>query len=109
MNEPSSFPIAEQLLADFNQESQLMNLMIRGCIELRWAISEEEKDLAKAMIHNAFETYLIERGLSVSPSHLPLFKLTKPQVVNSFGLELSSWDLVGLSRLGVCNPLELEL
>lgn len=66
MNEPSSFPIAEQLLADFNQESQLMNLMIRGCIELRWAIGEEEKDLAKAMIYNAFETYLIERGLSVS-------------------------------------------
>ncbi len=65
MNEPSSFPIADHLLADFRQESQLMDLMIRGCIELRWAIGEEEKDLAKAMIYNAFETYLIERGLSV--------------------------------------------
>jgi hypothetical protein len=65
MNEPSSFPIAEQLLADFKQESQLMDLMIRGCIELRWAIGEEEKDLAQTIIYNAFETYLIERGLSV--------------------------------------------
>jgi hypothetical protein len=64
MDEPS-YPIAEQLLADFKQESQLMDLMIQGCIELRWAIGDEEKDLAKAMIYNAFETYLIERGLSI--------------------------------------------
>lgn len=65
MNEFSSFPIADQLLADFKQESQLMDLILRGCIELRWAIAEEEKDLAQAMIYNAFETYMIERGLSV--------------------------------------------
>lgn len=65
MNESLSFPIADQLLADFKRESQLMDLMTRGCIELRWAIAEEEKDLAKAMIYNAFETYLVERGLSV--------------------------------------------
>lgn len=65
MYESSFFPIADQLLADFQQESHLMDLMIRGCIELRWAIGEEEKDVARAMIYNAFETYLIERGLSV--------------------------------------------
>jgi len=64
MNEPS-YPIAAQLLDDFKQESQLMDLIMRGCIELRWAIADEEKDLAKTMIYNAFETYLIERGLSI--------------------------------------------
>lgn len=66
MTEPQSFPIAEQVLADFKRESQLMDLMIRGCIELRWAIAEEEKELSRAIIYNAFETYLIERGFSIS-------------------------------------------
>ena len=64
MNESSS-SVADQLLADLRQEHQLMKLIIRGCIELRWAISLEEQELAKAMIYNAFETYAIERGMSL--------------------------------------------
>lgn len=56
--------IAEQLLSDLRQEKQLVNLIIQGCIELRWAIGEEEKEIAEAMIYNAFETYAIERGMS---------------------------------------------
>ncbi len=60
-----SFPasVAEQLMADFQQESQLVNLMIQGCIEYRWAIGSEERSIAEAMIYNAFETYAIERGM----------------------------------------------
>jgi hypothetical protein len=39
-------------------------LIIRGCIELRWALAEEEKEIAEAMIYNAFETYARTRGMS---------------------------------------------
>jgi hypothetical protein len=56
--------IAEQLLSDLRQEKQLVDLIIRGCIELRWAIAQEEQEIAEAMIYNAFETYAIERGMS---------------------------------------------
>ncbi|UBF27647.1 hypothetical protein K9N68_06930 [Kovacikia minuta CCNUW1] len=63
MSEQTHQSIADQLLADIRQESQLVNLMIRGCIELRWAITEEEKEIAHAMIYNAFETYAIARGI----------------------------------------------
>jgi hypothetical protein len=56
--------IAEQLLADLRQEKKLVDLIIKGCIELRWAIAQEEKEIAEAMIYNAFETYAIERGMS---------------------------------------------
>jgi hypothetical protein len=56
--------IAEQLLSDLRQEKQLVDLIIKGCIELRWAIAQEEKEIAEAMIYNAFETYAIERGMS---------------------------------------------
>lgn len=55
--------IAEQLLADLRQERQLVDLIIRGCIELRWATGDEEKEIAEAMIYNAFETYAIARGM----------------------------------------------
>jgi hypothetical protein len=54
---------AEQLLADLRQEQQLMNLIIKGCIEHRWAVSEEEREIAKAIVYNAFETYAIARGM----------------------------------------------
>lgn len=57
--------IAEQLLSDLRREQQLLDLMIRGCIELRWAIQEEEKEIAEAMIYNAFETYALDRGMSL--------------------------------------------
>lgn len=57
--------IAEQLLDDLKQERQLVDLMIRGCIELRWAVSEEEKEIATAMIYNAFEAYALARGMSL--------------------------------------------
>ena len=63
MSEYSSENIAEQLIADLRQESQLVNLIIRGCIELRWAIAEEEKEIAEAMIYNAFEAYALARGM----------------------------------------------
>lgn len=65
MSKYSSQNIVEQLLSDLRQESQLVNLIIRGCIELRWAIAEEEKDTAEAMIYNAFEAYALTRGMSV--------------------------------------------
>lgn len=58
--------IAEQLIADLHQEHELLNLMIRGCVELRWAVAEEEREIAMAMIYNAFETYAIARGISTA-------------------------------------------
>ncbi len=64
MSEHPAQPIAEQLLSDLRQEKQLLDLIIRGCIELRWAIAEEEKEIAEAMIYNAFETYARTRGMS---------------------------------------------
>ncbi|MFE4108050.1 hypothetical protein [Almyronema epifaneia] len=55
--------IADQLLNNLHRESHLVNLMIRGCLELRWALGPEEKETAIAMIYNAFETYALEQGL----------------------------------------------
>lgn len=63
MSEYLSLSVFEQLFSDFKQESRLVNLMIRGCIELRWAIAEEEKEIAEAMIYNAFEEYVMARGM----------------------------------------------
>lgn len=65
MSEQPSQDIVEQLLTDLKQESQLVDLIIRGCIELRWAIGEEEKETAEAMIYNAFEAYALARGMSL--------------------------------------------
>lgn len=65
MNEHLDQSIAEQLLADLRQERQLVDLIIRGCIELRWAIAQDEKEIAEAMIYNAFEAYAVERGMSL--------------------------------------------
>lgn len=65
MSEYPSQNIVEQLLSDLKQESQLVDLIIRGCIELRWAITEEEKEIAEAMIYNAFEAYALARGMSL--------------------------------------------
>lgn len=64
MNEPFSQSIAEQLVADFRQEQELVNLIIQGCIEQRWAIGEEEREISEAIIYNAFEAYAIARGMS---------------------------------------------
>lgn len=63
MDASFSESIADQLLADFRQEQQLVDLIVRGCIEYRWAVDPEEKEIAEAMIYNAFETYAIERGM----------------------------------------------
>lgn len=61
---PSSFQtVADQLLADFRQESQLIDLIIKGCVEYRWAIGKEEQDIAKAIIYNAFEAYVLDKGM----------------------------------------------
>lgn len=65
MSEYPSQNIVEQLLSDLRQESKLVDLIIRGCIELRWAITEEEKETALAMIYNAFEAYALARGMSL--------------------------------------------
>ncbi|MBD2067321.1 hypothetical protein H6F93_07230 [Leptolyngbya sp. FACHB-671] len=65
MSDLSPQSVAEQLLADFRQEQQLVNLIIQGCIEHRWAVGEAEKEISKAMIYNAFETYAVERGISL--------------------------------------------
>jgi hypothetical protein len=64
-NPAPSSSVAEQLMIDLQRESQLMNLMIQGCIELRWAVGEEEKEISQAIIYNAFETYALERGMSL--------------------------------------------
>ncbi|NJR58370.1 MAG: hypothetical protein HC769_05620 [Cyanobacteria bacterium CRU_2_1] len=63
MNTPPFQTIADQLLADLKQESQLVDLIIRSCIEYRWAIAEEEQEIAEAMIYNAFEAYVVARGM----------------------------------------------
>jgi hypothetical protein len=63
MTDLSPQTVADQLLADFRQEQQLVNLIIKSCIEHRWAVGEAEKELSKAMVYNAFETYAVERGI----------------------------------------------
>ncbi|MBD1863192.1 hypothetical protein H6F72_16145 [Trichocoleus sp. FACHB-46] len=63
---PNSESVADALIADLRQEGQLINLILQGCIELRWAIGPEEQDIARAMIYNAFETYALERGMSLA-------------------------------------------
>jgi hypothetical protein len=65
MSEHADQTIAEQLLSDLRRERQLVDLIIRGCVELRWAIAQDEKEIAEAMIYNAFETYAVERGMSL--------------------------------------------
>jgi hypothetical protein len=57
--------LADQLIADFHQEHQLVNLMLQGSIEYRWAVETEEREIALAMVYNAFEAYAIERGMSL--------------------------------------------
>jgi hypothetical protein len=56
--------VIDQLLADLQQESKLVNLIIKGCIEHRWAVGEEERNIAEAIVYNAFETYVIQRGMT---------------------------------------------
>lgn len=65
MPEPLPQSIADQLLADLREESQLVSLIIQGCIELRWAAGAAEKEMARAIVYNAFETYAIARGMSL--------------------------------------------
>ncbi|MGF1515774.1 MAG: hypothetical protein ACFB5Z_19025 [Elainellaceae cyanobacterium] len=55
-----------ELATDLHREHELVNLMIRGCIEHRWSMSDEARDISVAMVYNAFETYAIERGLSLA-------------------------------------------
>lgn len=65
MANSSGASIADQLLATLWQETRLVDLIIQGCIEYRWAIAEEEKEIATAMIYNAFEFHARASGLSV--------------------------------------------
>jgi hypothetical protein len=64
MSTPPLQPIADQLLASLRQESQLVDLIIKGCIEYRWAMTEEERSIAEAMVYNAFETYAMNSGMT---------------------------------------------
>jgi len=57
--------LADALMTDFRREHQLVNLIIRGCMEYRWAVGEEERAIAKTIVFNAFEVYLIERGMPI--------------------------------------------
>ncbi len=66
LSEYPSQSIADQLLCDLRRERQLVDLIIRGCVELRWAIAHDEQEIAEAMIYNAFETYAVERGMSLN-------------------------------------------
>lgn len=43
-----------------------MDLMISGWIEYRWAVDPEEREIAQAIIYNAFETYAVSRGMSLT-------------------------------------------
>lgn len=70
MSTPLFQSIADQLLADFRQERQLVDLMIRGYVEYRWAIGQEEREIAEAMMYNAFETYVIARGMPKKQAEL---------------------------------------
>lgn len=63
-------PNADQLLANLRQETQLIDLIIKGCIEYRWAVTEEERNIAEAMIYNAFETYAINSGMTQKQAEL---------------------------------------
>jgi hypothetical protein len=63
MNSASFQTVVDQLLADLRQESQLLSLIMKGCIEYRWAIGAEEQEMAKAIVYNAFEAYVIARGV----------------------------------------------
>lgn len=63
----SSLPnqtVADQLLANWRQESQLVDLIIKGCIEQRWAVTDEEREISEAIIYNAFESYAIQSGMT---------------------------------------------
>ncbi|MBD2038231.1 hypothetical protein H6F76_25080 [Leptolyngbya sp. FACHB-321] len=66
MDAASSRSIAEQLLDDFRQESQLVHLIINGCLASRGAVGEDEREMAEAMIYNAFETYAVARGMPLN-------------------------------------------
>jgi hypothetical protein len=62
--------VADELIADLQQESQIVDAIIRGCVEYRWALGPEEQQIAEAMIYNAFETYALERGLSLAQAEV---------------------------------------
>lgn len=65
MADASSPSNADQLLATLWQETRLVDLIIQGCIEYRWAMAEEEREIATAMIYNAFESHARASGMSV--------------------------------------------
>lgn len=66
MAEPVSFSITNQLIKDFQRERQLIDLIIKGCIELRWAMGDDEREMAEAIVYNSFEAYVLERGMSLA-------------------------------------------
>lgn len=63
MVDHSSARAIDQLLANLWQEQQTVDLILRGCIELRWAIADEEREIARAIVYNAFEAYALRSGM----------------------------------------------
>ncbi|WP_413166542.1 hypothetical protein ACL6C3_07490 [Capilliphycus salinus ALCB114379] len=55
----------DQLLGKLTKQIKLANLIAWGCIEHRWAVTEEEREISEAMIYNAFEEFLLQEGMSV--------------------------------------------
>lgn len=66
MDIPPPQSLADRLLANWRQESRLVDLITQGCIERRWAATAEEREIAEAMIYNAFEAYAIHSGMTLS-------------------------------------------
>ena len=56
----------DRLLGKLANQLKLANLIAWGCIEHRWAITEEEREISEAMIYNAFEEFVLQEGMSVT-------------------------------------------
>ena len=53
------------MLGRLTNQLTLANLIAWGCIEHRWAVTEEEREISEAMIYNAFEEFVLQEGMSL--------------------------------------------
>ncbi|MEL7039162.1 MAG: hypothetical protein AAFO04_26665 [Cyanobacteria bacterium J06592_8] len=56
----------DRLVGKLSQQIRLSRLIAWGCIEHRWAMTEEEKEISEAMIYNAFEEFFLQEGMTLS-------------------------------------------
>lgn len=56
----------DRLVGKLSQQIRLSSLIAWGCIEHRWAMTQEEKEISEAMIYNAFEEFVLQEGMSLS-------------------------------------------